>query len=39
MTSATPNDYRVNKQMPMMKFNGERRELCGPIIEYTGPTG
>ena len=34
-----PNDYRVNKQMQMMKFNGERWELFGPIIEDTGPTG
>ena len=34
-----PNDYRVNKQMQMMKFNGERWELFGPIIEDTGPAG
>ena len=34
-----PNDYRINKQMQMMKFNGERWELFGPIIEDTGPTG
>ena len=34
-----PNDYRVNKQMQMMKFNGERWELFGPIIEDTGPSG
>jgi len=34
-----PTDYRVNKQMQMMKFNGERWELFGPIIEDTGPTG
>jgi ABC-type branched-subunit amino acid transport system substrate-binding protein len=34
-----PNDFRVNKQMQMMKFNGERWELFGPIIEDTGPAG
>ena len=34
-----PNDYRINKQMQMMKFNGERWELFGPIIEDTGPAG
>ncbi|WP_454618116.1 ABC transporter substrate-binding protein [Bradyrhizobium cenepequi] len=26
-------DYRVNKQLQMVKFNGERYELFGPIIE------
>jgi branched-chain amino acid transport system substrate-binding protein len=31
--------YRVNKQMQMMKFNGERLELFGPIIKDTGPAG
>jgi ABC-type branched-subunit amino acid transport system substrate-binding protein len=31
--STSPTDYRVNKQMQMMKFNGERWELFGPIIE------
>src|ERR1700732_3821212 len=36
-TSST--DYRINKQMQMMKFNGERWELFGPIIEDTGPSG
>jgi len=34
-----PDDFRVNKQMQMMKFNGERWELFGPIIEDTGPSG
>jgi branched-chain amino acid transport system substrate-binding protein len=34
-----PNDYRINKQMQMMKFNGERWELFGPIIEDTAPAG
>ena len=37
--NTTPNDYRVNKQMQMMRFNGERWELFGPILEDTGPTG
>ncbi|MCP1746406.1 ABC-type branched-subunit amino acid transport system substrate-binding protein [Bradyrhizobium japonicum] len=36
-TSAT--DYRVNKQLQMMKFNGERWELFGPILEEAGPAG
>jgi len=31
-----PNDYRVNKQLQMMKFDGERWELFGPIIEDAG---
>ncbi len=31
--STSPNDYRVNKQLQMMKFNGERWELFGPVIE------
>jgi len=34
--STTPDDYRVNKQMQMMKFNGERWELFGPIITDEG---
>jgi branched-chain amino acid transport system substrate-binding protein len=37
--NTAPNDFRVNKQMQMMKFNGERWELFGPIIEDTGPAG
>ena len=37
--STTPDDYRVNKQFQMMKFNGERWELFGPIIEDSGPSG
>jgi ABC-type branched-subunit amino acid transport system substrate-binding protein len=36
-TSAT--DYRVNKQLQMMRFNGERWELFGPILEDAGPAG
>ena len=34
--NTTPNDYRVNKQLQMMRFNGERWELFGPILEDTG---
>jgi branched-chain amino acid transport system substrate-binding protein len=37
--NTTENDYRVNKQMQMMKFNGERWELFGPILEDSGPAG
>jgi branched-chain amino acid transport system substrate-binding protein len=37
--STTPDDYRVNKQLQMMKFNGERWELFGPILEDTGAAG
>ncbi|MBR0898291.1 ABC transporter substrate-binding protein [Bradyrhizobium tropiciagri] len=37
--NTTPNDYRVNKQLQMMKFNGERWELFGPILEDSGPAG
>jgi len=39
VTNTSPTDYRINKQMQMMKFNGERWELFGPIIEDTGPAG
>ncbi|MCP2216072.1 ABC-type branched-subunit amino acid transport system substrate-binding protein [Bradyrhizobium elkanii] len=35
--STSGTDYRINKQMQMMRFNGERWELFGPIIEDTGP--
>jgi ABC-type branched-subunit amino acid transport system substrate-binding protein len=31
--STSPTDYRVNKQLQMMKFNGERWESFGPVIE------
>ena len=37
--NTAPNDYRVNKQLQMMKFNGERWELFGPIMEDTGAAG
>ncbi|CUU13997.1 FIG00439479 hypothetical protein CDS [Bradyrhizobium sp.] len=35
--NTSPTDYRVNKQLQMMKFNGERWELFGPILEDAGP--
>jgi branched-chain amino acid transport system substrate-binding protein len=35
--NTAPSDYRVNKQLQMMRFNGERWELFGPILEDTGP--
>jgi ABC-type branched-subunit amino acid transport system substrate-binding protein len=31
--TTSPTDYRVNKQLQMQRFNGERWELFGPIIE------
>lgn len=37
--TTTADDYRVNKQMQMMKFNGERWELFGPIITDAGAAG
>jgi branched-chain amino acid transport system substrate-binding protein len=37
--NTTPDDYRVNKQLQMMKFNGERWELFGPVLEDAGPAG
>jgi hypothetical protein len=33
VNSTSPTDYRVNKQLQMQRFNGERWELFGPIIE------
>jgi ABC-type branched-subunit amino acid transport system substrate-binding protein len=30
--NTSPTDYRVNKQLQMMRFNGARWELFGPII-------
>jgi ABC-type branched-subunit amino acid transport system substrate-binding protein len=39
MVNTTPDDYRVNKQLQMMKFNGERWELFGPILEDKGAAG
>jgi branched-chain amino acid transport system substrate-binding protein len=37
--NTTPDDYRVNKQFQMMKFNGERWELFGPILLDAGAAG
>jgi branched-chain amino acid transport system substrate-binding protein len=39
VNSTTPEDYRVNKQLQLMKFNGERWELFGPILEDGAPAG
>ncbi len=39
VNSTSPTDYRVNKQLQMMKFNGERWELFGPILEDTSAAG
>ena len=39
VNTTTPDDYRVNKQFQMQKFNGERWELFGPILEDAGPAG
>ena len=39
VNATTPNDYRINRQLQMMRFNGERWELFGPILEDTGPAG
>ena len=39
VNNSTPNDYRVNKQLQMMRFNGERWEMFGPILEDSGPAG
>ena len=32
-----PTDYRVRKQLQMMKFNGERREVFGRLLEDADP--
>jgi branched-chain amino acid transport system substrate-binding protein len=37
--NTSPSDYRVNKQLQMMRFDGERWELFGPILEDTGAAG
>lgn len=34
--NTSPTDYRVRKQLQMMKFNGERWVL-GPLLEDAGP--
>jgi branched-chain amino acid transport system substrate-binding protein len=37
--NTSPTDYRVNKQLQMQRFNGERWELFGPILEDVGASG
>jgi branched-chain amino acid transport system substrate-binding protein len=37
--TTSPTDFRINKQMQMMKFDGERWQPFGPIIEDTGVAG
>jgi len=37
--NTSPTDYRVNKQLQMERFNGERWELFGPILEDAGAAG
>ena len=39
VANTSPTDYRVNKQLQMMRFNGERWELFGPILEDKGTAG
>ncbi|MFT4097677.1 MAG: ABC transporter substrate-binding protein [Rhodoblastus sp.] len=34
-SSTSPDDYRINKQFQLMKFNGERWELFGEIMTDT----
>ena len=38
-STTTPTDYRVNKQLQMMRFDGERWEMFGPILEDKGAAG
>src|SRR5246127_2575230 len=37
--NTSPTDYRVNKQLQMERFDGERWQLFGPILEDTGAAG
>jgi branched-chain amino acid transport system substrate-binding protein len=39
VANTSPTDYRVTRQLQMMKFNGERWEGFGPILEDTGANG
>lgn len=39
LINTSPTDYRVNKQLQMERFDGERWELFGPILEDAGPAG
>jgi ABC-type branched-subunit amino acid transport system substrate-binding protein len=35
--NTSPTDYRIHKQFEMMRFNGERWEPFGPILEDASP--
>jgi branched-chain amino acid transport system substrate-binding protein len=35
--NTSPTDYSIHKQFKMMRFNGERWEPFGPILEDAGP--
>ncbi|MCA6100085.1 ABC transporter substrate-binding protein [Bradyrhizobium australafricanum] len=37
--NTSPTDYRLHKRLQMMRFNGERWDLFGPILEDAGPAG
>ncbi|WP_159007660.1 ABC transporter substrate-binding protein [Bradyrhizobium sp. S69] len=37
--NTSPTDYHIHKQFKMMRFNGDRWELFGPILEDAGPAG
>ncbi|MGY3530690.1 ABC transporter substrate-binding protein [Bradyrhizobium sp. USDA 4452] len=37
--NTSPTDYRLHRQLQMMRFNGERWELFGPIFGETSPAG
>ncbi|SED03256.1 ABC-type branched-chain amino acid transport system, substrate-binding protein [Bradyrhizobium erythrophlei] len=37
--NTSPTDYRLHKRLQMMRFNGERWESFGPILEVAGPAG
>jgi branched-chain amino acid transport system substrate-binding protein len=37
--NTSPTDYHIHKQFKMMRFNGERWELFGSILEDAGPAG
>ncbi|MGY3583169.1 hypothetical protein ACVIGB_007768 [Bradyrhizobium sp. USDA 4341] len=37
--NTSPTDYRLHKRLRMMRFDGERWELFGPILEVAGPAG
>jgi len=37
--NTSPTDYRLHKRLQMMRFNGERWEVFGPILEDVGQAG